>query len=57
MFDTQYNALGMFTAVDQLALSRRAANTAALRQAAREQKQERKRQRDLRRQEAYTTAV
>lgn len=62
MYDTQQHALGMYVAVDQLALSLRAAKAVEHRQALRERKLQRKSLREQRRvvrrgQESYTTAV
>lgn len=62
MHDFQYQALGCYVAVDQLAVGLRAARTAELLQRARDRKLERKARRQQRRaarrgQEAYTTAV
>lgn len=62
MYDTHQQALGLNLAVDQLALSLRAAKAAEHRQALREQRLERRSQRRQRRatrrtREAYTTAV
>lgn len=62
MYDTHQQALALYTAADQLALSRRAAKSAEHAQALRAQRLERKAQRKQRRadrrgREAYTTAV
>ena len=62
MYDHQYQAFGMYVAVDQLAVSLRAAKSAELLQALRDSKLERRARRQQRRalrrgQETYTTAV
>jgi hypothetical protein len=62
MYDSQYQALGMYVAVDQLAVSQRAAKSAELLQAARDRKLQHKAQRRQQRarrrsQDAYTTAI
>lgn len=63
MYETQHMMVGAHAGVDQAAMSRRAAQIAEHRRAARERKQERKAQRRARRvaarrgQGAYTTAV
>lgn len=62
MYDTHQQALSLYLGGDQLALSQRAAKSAELRQALRDQRLQRKAQRSHRRaarrgQEAYTTAV
>ena len=62
MNDIQIHAIGLYAAVNGLALSRRAARSHELREAVRERKRERKAQRRLTRasrrgRDAFTTAV
>ncbi|HEY5980195.1 MAG TPA: hypothetical protein VIT41_11225 [Microlunatus sp.] len=59
MYDTYQQSVGMYVAVDQLAVSLRAAKASEHRQALRERKLERKALRNAARrgQESYTTAV
>lgn len=62
MNDTQIHAIGLYAAVNGLALSRRAARSYELRQAARERNRQRKALRQLTRanregRDAFTTAV